>query len=115
MNRREFLERMEGVSVGALAGGAGLSFTGCIGFHYVNTSLSGNRLTVRKSDFGSGRFALVDAPGLALPLYLYRLEDGEILRGVHSVHAPGLPGGARRRAPGLPLSSGASTATPARC
>ena len=76
MNRREFLERMEGVSVGALAGCAGLSLTGCIGFHYVNTSLSGNRLTIRKSDFGSGRFALVDAPGLALPLYLYRLEDG---------------------------------------
>jgi cytochrome b6-f complex iron-sulfur subunit len=70
MNRRKFLE------AGALAGCAGFSLGGCIGFHYVNTSLSGNRLMIRKSDFGSGRFALVDAPGLALPLYLYRLEDG---------------------------------------
>lgn len=70
MNRRKFLE------AGAVAGCAGLSLPACIGFHYVNTSLAGNRLIIRKSDFGSGRFALVDAPGLALPLYLYRLEDG---------------------------------------
>jgi cytochrome b6-f complex iron-sulfur subunit len=70
VKRREFLE------AGAVAGCAGLSLTGCIGFHYVNTSLAGNRLTIRKADFGSSRFALVDAPGLALPLYLYRLGDG---------------------------------------
>lgn len=70
MNRRRFLE------AGAAAGCAGLSLGGCIGFHYVNTSISGNRLMIRKADFGSGRFALVDAPGLALPLYVYRLPDG---------------------------------------
>lgn len=69
MNRREFLE------AGAV-GCTGLSLTGCIGFQYVNSSLSGNRLVILKSDFGSGRFALVDAPGLALPLYVYRLDDG---------------------------------------
>lgn len=68
MNRREF--------TGALACGAGLSLTGCIGFHYVNTTMSGNRLIVRKSELGSRRFALVDAPGLQLPLYLYQLDDG---------------------------------------
>jgi len=68
MNRREF--------AGALACGAGLSLTGCIGFHYVNTTVSGNRLIVRMSELGSSRFALVDAPGLQLPLYLYRLDDG---------------------------------------
>lgn len=27
-------------------------------------------------DFGSGRFALVDAPGFQLPLYVYRMNDG---------------------------------------
>lgn len=68
MNRREF--------AGALACGTGLSLSGCIGFHYVNTTMSGNRLIVRKSELGSRRFALVDAPGLQLPLYLYRLDDG---------------------------------------
>jgi nitrite reductase/ring-hydroxylating ferredoxin subunit len=68
MNRREF--------AGALCCGAGLSLSGCIGFHYVNTTVSGNRLIVRMSELGSSRFALVDAPGLQLPLYLYRLEDG---------------------------------------
>jgi cytochrome b6-f complex iron-sulfur subunit len=76
VNRREFLGRMEGISAGAVACGAGLSLTGCIGFHYVNTSVSGNRLIVRAADFGAGQFALVEAPGMPLPLYLYRLEDG---------------------------------------
>ncbi len=70
MNRRDFLEAT------AVAGCAGLSLSGCIGFQYVNSSISGNRLVILKSDFGSGRFALVDAPGLALPLYVYRLNDG---------------------------------------
>ena len=70
MNRRKFLE------AGAAAGCAGLSLSGCIGFHYVNTTVSGNRLIVRMSELGSSRFALVDAPGLQLPLYLYRLDDG---------------------------------------
>jgi cytochrome b6-f complex iron-sulfur subunit len=77
MNRREFLQRSERIAAGALLCGAGLSAVGCIGFHYVNTSLSGNRLMIRRADFGSGRFALVDAPGLLLPLYVYRSDDGE--------------------------------------
>lgn len=70
MNRRDFL------SAGALGCGAGLSLTGCIGFHYVNSSLEGSRLVIRQEDFGSGRFVLVDAPGLPLPLYVHRGEDG---------------------------------------
>jgi cytochrome b6-f complex iron-sulfur subunit len=77
MNRREFLERMEGLAAGALCCGAAASLTGCIGFHYVNTTLAGNRLVIRRAEFGSGRFALVDAPGLQLPLYVYRSDAGE--------------------------------------
>ena len=77
MNRREFLEQAERIAAGALGCGAGLSLVGCIGFHYVNTTVSGNRLLIRRVDFGSGRFALVDAPGLPLPLYVYRSDDGE--------------------------------------
>lgn len=76
MNRREFLRRVEGLSVGALVGGAGLGLSGCIGFHYVNPTVSGDRLFIRLADFGEGRFVLVDAPGQALPLYVYRLADG---------------------------------------
>lgn len=68
MNRREF--------AGALACGAGFSLSGCIGFHYISSTVTGNRLVVRMSEFGKGPFALVDAPGLQLPLYLYRLDDG---------------------------------------
>lgn len=76
MNRRDFLRRSERLAAGALACGAGLSLHGCLGFHYVNTSVSGNRLVIRREEFGSSRFVLVDAPGLALPLYVYRLDDG---------------------------------------
>jgi cytochrome b6-f complex iron-sulfur subunit len=77
VNRRDFLHRVEAISAGALGCGAGLSLSGCIGFHYVNSTLEGNRLVVRRQDFGSSRFVLVDAPGLPLPLYVYRGEDEE--------------------------------------
>lgn len=77
MNRREFLERVEGLSGGILAGGLGLSVGGCIGFHYVDTTVSGNRLLIRKADFGRGSFALVMPPGFRLPLYVHRSEDDE--------------------------------------
>ena len=76
MNRREFLGRAECLGAGALASGLMLPLTGCIGFHYVNTSMAGNRLVVRMEDLGDRRFALVDAPGMLLPLYLYKLGDG---------------------------------------
>lgn len=76
MNRRDFLRRVEAVSTGAIGCAAGLSLTGCIGFHYVNSSIDGNRLVIRREDFGSSRFVLVDAPGLPLPLYVYRDEVG---------------------------------------
>ena len=77
MKRREFLQRMEGLAAGALGCGAALSLGGCIGFHYVNTTVAGNRLIVRRAELGGSRFALLDAPGLQLPLYLYRSDDGE--------------------------------------
>lgn len=77
MNRREFLGRAERLAAGALVCSAGLGLGGCIGFHYVNTTVAGNRLVIRRRDFGSSRFALVDAPGMALPLYVYRTEEGE--------------------------------------
>ncbi|MGQ0702298.1 MAG: ubiquinol-cytochrome c reductase iron-sulfur subunit [Gemmatimonadales bacterium] len=77
MNRREFLRRMEALSAGTLAGGAGLSLGGCIGFHYVNTTVDGNRLTIHQEELGKSRFVLADAPGQPLPLYIYRTDTGE--------------------------------------
>jgi cytochrome b6-f complex iron-sulfur subunit len=76
VNRREFLERLEAAAGGALCSAAGLSLGGCLGFHYVTTTTAGNRLLVNRAELGSSRFALLDAPSLALPLYLYRLDDG---------------------------------------
>jgi cytochrome b6-f complex iron-sulfur subunit len=76
MNRRQFLERLEALSTGAVIATGTLGASGCIGFHYVNTSLVGNQLAIRKTDFGSERFVLVDAPGVAMPLFVRRFEDG---------------------------------------
>jgi len=76
MNRREFLERVEGISGGVVAGGLSLSLSGCLGFHYVNSSLSGNRLIVRQEDLQGNDFALIQPPGNHLPLYLYRVQPG---------------------------------------
>jgi cytochrome b6-f complex iron-sulfur subunit len=76
VNRRHFLRRLEGLSAGAAACGAGLSLSGCLGFYFVNSTVSGNRVLVRRADFGAGRFVLVDAPRLALPVFVYRKEDG---------------------------------------
>jgi cytochrome b6-f complex iron-sulfur subunit len=78
VNRRGFLSRLEAASAVAVAGSLGLSLSGCIGFHYVNATVSGSLLRVRRDDFGHDPFVLVDVPGVPLPLYLYRHSDGSI-------------------------------------
>lgn len=72
MKRRDFLHQVEGLSACAL----GASLTGCIGFHYVNADIRGNRLMIPAAEFAKGRFVLVDAPRFQLPLYVYRHDDG---------------------------------------
>ena len=54
----------------------GLPLTGCIGFHYVNATVRGNRVAIARSEFEATRFALVDIPGVPLPLYVYRHDNG---------------------------------------
>lgn len=76
MNRREFIRRLEALSAGAAACGAGASLSGCLGFHFVNSTLVGSTLVVRRAELGDSRFALLDAPGFALPIFLRRAEDG---------------------------------------
>ena len=76
MNRRQFLERLEAVSAGAVVGGLSLPLGWCLGFHYVNSTVAGNRLLIRPADFGDDRFVLVDAPGFQLPVFVYRRDDG---------------------------------------
>lgn len=73
MNRRCFLRQMEAT---ALAGGVGISASGCLGFHYVNATIRANRAVVRLEQFGDRRYVLIDVPDLPLPLYVYRNDDG---------------------------------------
>lgn len=75
MNRREFVRRLEALSAAA-ACGAALPLSGCLGFYYVNSTVSGNRVLVPRRELGEGRFALVDVPRYALPLLLVRDERG---------------------------------------
>lgn len=72
MKRRDFLEQVERLSIGAL----GASLAGCGGFYYVNGELIGNRVAVAVSEFAKGRFVLVDAPRFRFPLFVYRDDDG---------------------------------------
>lgn len=76
MNRRRFLQKIETVSAAALCGAAGLSLSGCIGFHYVNATVRGNRVSIARREFERARFALVDVPGVPLPIYVYRDDKG---------------------------------------
>jgi cytochrome b6-f complex iron-sulfur subunit len=72
VNRRRFLARCEGAAAAAAAGALGLPLSGCLGFYYVNGTVAGDQVRVRRGEFGAGPFALVDVPRLSLPLYLYR-------------------------------------------
>jgi Rieske Fe-S protein len=76
VNRRCFLRRAGGASAGLACGALGLGTASCIGFHFVSSVPSADGVVVRKRDFESLRFALVEAPDGRHPIYLYRLEQG---------------------------------------
>ena len=77
LGRREFLRRLEVLSAGALCSALAPGLAGCARFQFVNSGLQGGRLVVSRQEFGDGPFALVEAPNLAMPIYLYRHPDGE--------------------------------------
>lgn len=79
MNRRAFLRRLEAMSTAGVIVGCGAATTGCLGFHYAGSSLVGGRLLVRRADFGTRGFVLVDHPASALPLYVHQRDDGEFV------------------------------------
>ena len=77
MERRDFIKRLEWAAAGALCAGATLSFMtgGCTGFRYVSYSIMGNRLVVRRVDFGAGSYALLENPQIPRAIYLQRWPD----------------------------------------
>lgn len=76
MDRRRFLKRLEVLSATALGGALLPQLAGCGGWQFVDTAVAGNRLVVRRADVGDAAGVLVEAPGLALPIYLHRAADG---------------------------------------
>ena len=72
VSRREFVCEVLGGLLCALP----FVTVGCAPFYYVGGGLENGRLVVSLSDFGSGPFALVDAPNLPMPIYLYRHDTG---------------------------------------
>lgn len=49
---------------------------GCAGLRYVPSKRDGDRLIVRRTDFGDGTHVLIDDPQLARAVYLHRFADG---------------------------------------
>lgn len=74
LSRREFLRRLE---AGLVCGAVPAALAGCARFQFVNGGLQGGRLVVSRAEFGEGPFALIEAPSLAMPIYLYRHAGGE--------------------------------------
>ena len=103
VNRRHFLQRLEAAGAAALCGAAALPLSGCIGFHYVNATVRGNSVAIARREFEATRFALVDVPGMPLPLYIYKRREGPLHGGLHPLHASRLPGRAGGGPPGLSL------------
>lgn len=71
VSRRDFVCQLSGGVLGALP-----LVSACAPFYYVGGGIENGRLVVSLADFGAGPFALVDAPNLPMPIYLYRHEDG---------------------------------------
>lgn len=75
--RREFLRQLEALSAGVMCGAVAPGLAGCARFQFVNSGVESGRLVVSREEFGAGPYALVEAPNLSMPIYLYRHEDGE--------------------------------------
>jgi len=72
-SRRAFLQR-----AGAVAGLLPCSLpllAACARFNVVYSGVEGTRLTVARESLGDSAFALVEAPGLTFPIYLYRHDS----------------------------------------
>lgn len=76
MNRRGFLHGVECAALGAAAAAFTLPLAGCLGFQYVHGMPVGSRMRVRRTELGELSTALVDVPGLRLPVHLFRRDDG---------------------------------------
>ena len=72
-SRRAFLQRTEWLALGLLPGALPL-LQGCARFNVVYSGVEGSRLVVTRESLGTAGFALVEAPGLTFPIYLYRHE-----------------------------------------
>jgi cytochrome b6-f complex iron-sulfur subunit len=72
-SRREFLRVLE---AGLVCGAVPAALAGCARFQFVNSGVEGGRLVVSRAEFGEGPFALIEAPNLPMPIYLYRHAGG---------------------------------------
>lgn len=77
LTRREFIARLEALSAGLACGAVPAALSACARFQYVNSGVESGRLIVSRAEFGPGPFALVEAPNLPMPIYLYRHPGDE--------------------------------------
>ena len=72
MERRDFILCVMGIAVPVALGA-------CSGFRYLPYDRLGDRLVVRRSDFGEGPYALLENPQLPRAIYLHRFENGSFV------------------------------------
>lgn len=80
MRRRDFVRRLPVLGSGFLLGASTLPLQGCGGVAYVAPrAASADRLAIGSNDLGTEGEVFVQAPGMGRPVYVRRLESGELV------------------------------------
>ncbi|HUF76911.1 MAG TPA: Rieske (2Fe-2S) protein [Longimicrobiales bacterium] len=79
MLRRDFVQRLPLVTSGVLLGASSLSLAACAGAPYLVPRTSPGRLVVGGAELGPNGQAFVQGPGMERPVYVRRLDSGELV------------------------------------
>ena len=79
MRRRDFVQRLPVLGSGLLAGVSALGLSACAGAPYVVPRTAPGRLLIARAQLGEEGAAFVQGPGMERPVYVRRLESGELV------------------------------------
>jgi cytochrome b6-f complex iron-sulfur subunit len=78
MRRRDFVKRLPVVGSGLVLGGSSLALAACAGVRYVVPRQGAGSLSIGRAELGEDGQAFLQAPGMERPVYVRRLESGEL-------------------------------------
>jgi len=79
MRRRDFVKRLPVVGSGLVLGGSSLALSACAGVRYVVPREGAEGLAIGQVELGEEGEAFLQAPGMERPVYLRRLDSGELV------------------------------------